>query len=124
MTAVLLTLRFLLELSLLAAFAVGGWNLTDRTWTQLLLAALLPVVAASVWGLLLSPKAKFVFPLPIRVAIEISLFVAASALLWAAGSAIAATALLMTELVVVFALIATGTPPGSDVGPLDAKDHK
>ena len=115
MTAVLLTLRFLLELSLLAAFAVGGWKLTDTTWTQFLLAVLLPVVAASVWGLLLSPKAKFVSPLPLRVAIELSLFVAASALLWAAGSATAATALLVTELVVILSLIAAGTPPGSGV---------
>ncbi|MFL6070384.1 MAG: DUF2568 domain-containing protein [Actinomycetes bacterium] len=115
MTAVLLTLRFLLELALLAAFAVGGWSLTDTMWTQLLLAALLPLIAAFVWGLLLSPKAKFVFPLPIRVAIELLLFVAASALLWSAGSAIAAAALLVTELVVVLSLVAARTAPGTDV---------
>ncbi|MFL6287318.1 MAG: DUF2568 domain-containing protein, partial [Actinomycetes bacterium] len=104
MTAVLLTLRFLLELSLLAAFAIGGWSLTDTMWTQLLLAALLPLMAAFVWGLLLSPKAKFVISLPVRVAIELCLFGAASALLWTAGPAKAGTALLVTELVVLFAL--------------------
>jgi hypothetical protein len=123
-TAVLLTLRFLLELSLLVAFAVGGWSLTDTMWTQLLLAVLLPVIAAFVWGMLLSPRAKFVFPLSVRVAIELFLFVAASALLWTAGSALAAAALLVTELVVLIALISIGTPPGSDVALADPNRQK
>jgi hypothetical protein len=117
-TAALLTLRFLLELALLAAFAVGGWNLSEETWLQVLLAVALPVLAAFVWGLLLSPKAKVASALPIRVAIELALFVAASALLWSAGLSIVAVVLLLTELTVVLTLIATGTPPGSDVGHL------
>ena len=121
MTAALFTLRFLLELALLAALAVGGWNLSETTWLQLLLAIALPVVTASVWGLLLSPKARVKAPLPIRVVIELALFVLAAALLWAAGLAVVATALLLTELVVVCALIATGTPPGSDVDLFEPK---
>jgi hypothetical protein len=115
----LLTLRFLLELALLAAFAVGGWDVSEETWLQVLLAVALPVLAAFVWGLFLSPKAKVTSALPIRVAIELALFVAASALLWSAGLSIVAVVLLLTELTVVLTLIATGTPPGSDVGRLN-----
>lgn len=115
MTAALLTLRFLLELALLTALAIGGWSLTSTTWEQVLLAVTLPLTAAFVWGLLLSPKAKVAFPLPIRVAIELVLFVVASALLWAAGLTVFAAVLLVSELIVVLALIGTGTPPGSDV---------
>ena len=89
--------------------------MTDTTWSQLLLAAVLPLAAAFVWGLLLSPRAKYVFPLPVRVVIELVLFVAASALLWTAESPVSAVALLVAELVVLIALLSIGTPPGSDV---------
>jgi hypothetical protein len=112
-SAILLTLRFVLELALLVAFAVGGWNLTDPAWAQVALAALMPVAAASVWGLLLSPKARFTAPLPVRIVIELALFGAASTLLWVAGLPAVGVVLLVAELVVVVALIAKGTPPGS-----------
>ena len=115
MTAVLLTVRFVLELALLVALTIGGWNLSDAAVAQVLLAAALPVVAAFVWGLVLSPKAKVVPPLPARVTIELALFVAASALLWAAGWFGLAVALLLVEVLVVLALIASGHPPGTDV---------
>jgi hypothetical protein len=114
-TAVLLTVRFVLELALLVALAIGGWNLSDAAVAQVLLAAALPVVAAFVWGLVLSPKAKVVPALPARVTIELALFVAASALLWAAGWFGLAVALLLFEVFVVLALIASGHPPGTDV---------
>jgi hypothetical protein len=114
-TAVLLTVRFLLELTLLVALGIGGWDLADAATTQVVLAVALPLLAAFVWGLLLSPKARVGAPLPARVAIELTLFAVASLLLWAAGLPVFASALLLTELVVVVALIAVGVPPGTDV---------
>jgi hypothetical protein len=113
MTALLLTLRFLLELTLLVAFGIGGWHLVDATGWQVVLAVALPVLAASVWGLLLSPKAKWTTPLGLRIVIELALFAMASALLWSAGPVGFAVALLVAEVVVLSSLIATGTPPGA-----------
>ena len=54
-------------------------------------------------------------PLPLRVAVELALFVVASVLLWSVGLTTFALVLLVTEIVVLVALISTGTPPGTDV---------
>jgi hypothetical protein len=120
-TAVLLTVRFLLELALLVALSIGGWDLADAAMVQVILAVVLPLLAAFVWGLVLSPKAKVAAPLAARVAIEIVLFALASTLLWAADLPLFAALMLLAELIVVFALIGIGVPPGTDVSLVDKR---
>jgi hypothetical protein len=73
----------------------------------------LVVVAAAAWGVLLSPKRRLDLPLAMRIVIEMCLFVAAAAGLWAAGYAGAGAALLVGEVVVVSSLALLGLPPGA-----------
>lgn len=113
MTA-LLAARFLLELALLAGLAVGGWTLAEAGWAKVLLAVALPVAAATLWGLLVSPKAKVVTPLPVRILVEVVLFGTAGLMLWLAGLATFAIVLLVLEAVVLISLLATGHPPGPE----------
>ncbi len=79
MRAANLGVRFLLELCLLAALAVVGWRLGGPVVLQVLLAVLLPAVAASLWGLWVAPRAKIRLADPARFAVEASLFAVASA---------------------------------------------
>jgi hypothetical protein len=114
MIAALLGLRFLLELALLAALALGGWSVGEATWSRWLLAVALPVVAAAVWGLLLSPKARLSLPLAPRLVLELALFALAASLLWATGQRAFAVVLFVGEVVVLGALLAAGQRPGPD----------
>lgn len=72
--ATALTVRFLLELALLAGVAVLAWNLTAGWWRWL--AAIFSVAAVAVaWGLFLAPKAAVPLPWPATLGIEAVLFV-------------------------------------------------
>ena len=108
----LLAARFALELAMVAAFARVGWQAGGAMPVSLVLALLLPLAAATVWGLLLSPKARLTVPLPARLVLELALFAAAAGGLWWAGAPGWALALGLGELVVLGALVATGHPPG------------
>lgn len=110
--AVFLAPRFVLELGLLAAFAVVGWRLPEAMWVKVTLAVALPVVAAGVWGLVVSPRARLRASLPVRLAVEITLFAVASLLLWVTGSPVAGLTLAGAEAIVLVGLLATGNPPG------------
>ena len=79
MRAINLGVRFLLELCLLAALGVVGWRLGGSVVLQLLLAVLLPTVAASLWGLWVAPRATSRLADPARFAVEATLFAVASA---------------------------------------------
>ena len=76
-----LGLRFLLELALLAALAYWGWYEQG-----IVPAILLPLLAAVVWGAFVAPKARFPVSVPVRLAIELTLFGLAVAGLFAAGA--------------------------------------
>lgn len=69
-----LALRFSLELCMLAALAAFGLHLGDAFWSQTLLSVGLPVIAATVWGLLVSPKAKVRSHWLVQLAVEVALF--------------------------------------------------
>jgi Protein of unknown function (DUF2568) len=66
-----LAVRFLLELCLLATLAYAGLQV------NIVLAVLAPLVAAVVWGLFVSPKARFPFSRPLWVGVQVVLFGAA-----------------------------------------------
>ena len=77
-----LAVRFLLELCLLAALAYAGLQV------NIVLAILAPLVAAVVWGLFVSPKARFPLSRPLWVGVQIVLFGAAVAGLVASGQGV------------------------------------
>ena len=71
---VVLTVRFVLELAMLAGVAVVVTRLLPGPWGWVA-AAVAVVAVATLWGLLLSPKAKVALPAGVRLAIEAALFV-------------------------------------------------
>jgi hypothetical protein len=77
-----LGLRFLLELCLLAALAYVGLQV------NVVLAFVFPVAAAVVWGLFVSPKARYPLPMTAWIAVQVLLFGAAVIGLIAAGSVV------------------------------------
>jgi O-antigen/teichoic acid export membrane protein len=79
-----LGVRFLLELASLAALVAWGLRL-DESWpVRLLAGVLLPLAAASCWGLFASPKARFTTAAG-RLVCEIGLFGGAAVALIATG---------------------------------------
>ena len=80
-----LTLRFLLELALLAGASVAAYRLAPDGWRWVFAVAAVLAVAV-VWALLLSPKATIAVPEIAKLALEAVLFLAAGAGLAATGS--------------------------------------
>ena len=91
-----LVLRFLLELSALAATAHWGFS-TESGVTQWVLGLGAPALVAVVWGLFVSPKARIELPHPAQFAIELLVWAAAALALAAAGQPV---------LGIVFAVVA------------------
>lgn len=116
----LLGARFLLELGLLAAAGWLGWNLGGGGIPGALLGVAVTVASASVWGVLLSPKARFRVALPMRLLLEVALFGAAGLGLWWTGLHTWAVVLVGGEAVVLLSLLALGEPPGPPVGSVEA----
>ncbi len=81
---VVLTVRFVLELAMLAGVAVVVTRLIPGPWGWVA-AAVAVVAVATLWGLLLSPKAKVALPAGAGLAIEAALFVGAGIGLGAVG---------------------------------------
>jgi hypothetical protein len=100
---VLLAARFVLELALLAALAVGAVSVLGGP-ARWVLALVLVGLAATIWGVCLSPRRRLQLALPVRIALELLLFVAAAALLATGGHVVAAVVLLAAEAVVLSAL--------------------
>jgi hypothetical protein len=115
-TALLLALRFVLELCLLAAMVIVGWAAFDSHLAGAVVGLGLAVVVGAVWGVLLSPRRRIDLPLAVRVIVELILFVTAAAGLAAVGHLAWGAALLVAEVVVLVALALRGLPPGTDVG--------
>lgn len=75
MLALVLAVRFALELALLAASAWSGYNLVGGGPPGWTVGALCAVVVASFWGVLLSPKARVTLPPAARNLVEVAVFV-------------------------------------------------
>ena len=98
-----LALKFLLELSALAAFGLWGASLSDGA-TAVLLAIGLPALAAGLWGTLAAPRARRRLSLRPRVLFEQGFFLAAGIALWRVGGATAAAVFVAIVLVNAFLL--------------------
>ncbi|MQC18044.1 MAG: DUF2568 domain-containing protein [Chloroflexi bacterium] len=87
-------LRFLLEIAALFALGYAGWNLVDDALVSVVLATVLPLLGATVWGVFRvdgDPKVALV-PVPgvVRLCIEVDVFTSAVVLLAVVGQAVAA----------------------------------
>lgn len=79
-----LALRFLLELAAVAIVAYWGWSAGPGAWGWAVAVAA-PLALVAVWVLFVSPKATIDLPRPARFALELGVWSAAAAALWAAG---------------------------------------
>lgn len=79
-----LALRFLLELSALAATAYWGSQAASGP-VRWVLAVVAPAAVVVVWALFVSPKAKIDVARPVALAIEFAVWAAAAAALAASG---------------------------------------
>jgi hypothetical protein len=82
-----LLVRFLLELSMLAA--VGYWGFkTNSNWAMKLIFGIgLPILTAVLWGLFVAPKATYLLHGVSRLAVELLLFGAGAVALFASSKA-------------------------------------
>ncbi|WP_246002986.1 YrdB family protein [Nocardia tenerifensis] len=87
----MLAIRFLLELMAIGSFGVYGWRAFDSPW-RFLLVALLPLIAAALWGTFAVPgdpsrsgEAPVSVPGTVRLALELLIFFGGAAALFAAG---------------------------------------
>jgi hypothetical protein len=95
-----LAIRFLLELSALAALAVWGFRTGDSLALKILLGIGVPLLAAAAWGTFRVDgdpnKAPVRVPGPLRLLLELAVFGGATAGLYAAG---------FPTLALIFALV-------------------
>lgn len=112
---VVLAVRFACELGMLAALTAAGFALGQGTlgWALGLGA---PVLAGAVWGMFVAPKAMRPVPVPVRLAIELTLFGVATAGLAYAGRPGLALVLGAASLVTSLGNAATAPPPASGRG--------
>ncbi|HEU5044515.1 MAG TPA: YrdB family protein [Nocardioidaceae bacterium] len=73
----LLAVRFLAEVGMLVCLGIGGWQVGGSLLASLALSAVLPLVAASVWGRWVAPRASRRLRDPARLGVEVTLFAAA-----------------------------------------------
>jgi len=98
--------RFLAELGMLSGLAVVGWHAGNREsggGLGFVLALVMPVLAALVWGLWVAPQARRRVPDPARFVVELVLFGAAAVGLVATSSMFWAVALAVLWLATAFA---------------------
>lgn len=81
----ILAFRFSLELALLAAYGYWGWSIASSP-LRLLLAIGAPLLAALLWGAIVSPKATVILPGAVQLLVEIGLFAGAAGALYGAGA--------------------------------------
>lgn len=99
MMAVVLVIRFLLELCALAALGYWGFHVGDSLATRLVLGLGAPTFAAVVWGAFVSPKARVALPPATRLAVELLVFATATLALAASGEQTLAVAFAVAAVV-------------------------
>lgn len=97
--SLLLTLRFLIELAMLAGLAVAGATAGLAPAWRIVLAVTGPLLVIVIWGLVMAPRARRRLADPGRLVAEIVLFLVTAAALALVGQVLWAVA---------FALVAIG----------------
>lgn len=109
MRSTALLVRFLLELAALAALVAAGVGLIGGV-VGVLVGLVAAAVAAVVWGLFVAPRARIALPTVARLTIEVVVFAAAAAGLFAAGWPVLGGLLIGIYLIDRVALWAGGAP--------------
>lgn len=123
MRALVLGVRLLLELTLLVVLGWTGLSLAGGP-AGVAIAMMLPLGAAVVWGLVVSPKARPGLRSSVRVAVELALFaVAGTALAWLTRP-VFGVALVVADLVVIAALAWTARGNGDGLSPYDVQKQR
>jgi Protein of unknown function (DUF2568) len=102
----LLAVRFALEIAALVALGYWGFETGDGV-LGVVLGLGAPLVAAVVWGTFVSPRASVKLPEPLRLAVELLFFAAATIALADAGKsglAVAYAAVVLAHIVLMYAL--------------------
>ncbi|TCM96378.1 uncharacterized protein DUF2568 [Paenibacillus sp. BK033] len=104
-TGILLAAFFLLELAAFVVFGYWGYQLQSVKMISILLAVATPLVLAVLWGMFLSPKASVaIFTYPVRTALKLVVFLAASAALFTTGHEKLGLAFLIAAIVIIAAV--------------------
>ncbi|QGG57828.1 YrdB family protein [Paenibacillus sp. B01] len=90
-----LGVRFFLELALLAALGIWGFQTGFGSLVRWLLGIGAPLLTAVVWGAFLSPKASIPLDWTVKLAMELLLFGLGALALWAASRPTWAVAILV-----------------------------
>jgi hypothetical protein len=106
-----LALRFLLELCLLAALGYWAFGAAGGGLGGALLAAAVALAVCLVWGLFVSPKARFQLGLVGWLVAQGGLFVLGAAALWSAGQTVLGVSLLVVFLLNLAVLYRLGEVP-------------
>ncbi len=109
MTAVNLGLRFVLELCMLAAVALWGAGTGSGTAVHVVLGIAAPLAVAAVWGLAISPKARFRLVRPCWVLLQLALFGLTAAALAAAGHSVLGLAFAFASVANLALLLVVGS---------------
>lgn len=109
MLPLVLAIRFALELTLLAVYAWWGYHAAG-----VLGGAACAIALAVVWGLLLSPKARFPLSPPVRAGVEVVVFLVAAGALTALGHPGWGIALVAADVVILLALQRLGSTTGGE----------
>ena len=88
-----LALRFLLELVALGALGYWGYQTGSGPVNKIALAIGAPLVAATIWGLFVAPKATFAVPGGVHLLLQVVVFGVAVVALIRTGHDVPATAL-------------------------------
>ncbi len=110
MRSTVLAVRFVLELCLLAALAVGGWELGGGGPLGTVVAVVVVLAAAGAWGMWVGPRSARRLPDPWRLVLEIGLFALGGLGLWLGWSAGAGLALALASAVVAVLTRLVGEP--------------
>lgn len=95
-----LAVRFLLELAALVAYGILGWHLGSGILMKVILALVLVVLAATLWGIFAvkgdrgrADKGPIMVPGWVRLIVEVGIFAGAIVGLYVAGATVAALCL-------------------------------
>ena len=94
-----LALRFLLELSVLAAVGYWAYRFGTTRIERIMGATVLPLVIATIWALIVAPNASITLPVFARLTVEGSIFASGVAALGATGDRRLAVSLATLALV-------------------------
>jgi hypothetical protein len=120
MLAVVLAVRFALELALLVVVAWWAWDRVG-SWGGLALAAILVAAVAVAWGAVVSPRARLAVPSLVRIAVEVALFGAAALALVGLGRPAWGALLLAADVLVIAVLAWHGRRAGPGWSPSAAQ---